>query len=136
MKVVLSNSLRKRLLMMSDNVFAKALLGDTYCEEMLYLSDDKDDPGRITFIEPDKLKRYGYFFRWSKKRRSDRTAARTIRIIFPDLRDSYYEEFHNLFISTATKVSLPCLNPLLQTHCLHSASKQSHKHPPSHYRLI
>ena len=49
--------------MMSDNVFAKALLGDTYCKEMLYLSDDKEDPGRITFIEPDKLKRYGYFFR-------------------------------------------------------------------------
>ena len=40
-----------------------------------------------------------------QKRRSDRTAARTIRIIFPDFRDSYYEEFHNLFISTATKVS-------------------------------
>lgn len=105
MKVVLSNSLRKRLLMMSDNVFAKALLGDTYCKEMLYLSDDKDDPGRITFIEPDKLKKYGYFFRWSKKRRSDRTAARTIRIIFPDIRDSFYEEFHNLFLSTISKVS-------------------------------
>lgn len=105
MKVVLSNSLRKRLLMMSDNVFAKALLGDTYCKEMLYLSDDKDDPGRITFIEPDKLKKYGYFFRWSKKRRSDRTAARTIRIIFPDFRDSSYEEFHNLFLSTISKVS-------------------------------
>lgn len=90
---------------MSDNVFAKALLGNTYCEEMLYLSDDKEDPSRITFIEPEKLKKYGYFFRWSKKRRSDKSAARTIRAIFPDFKDSYYEEFHNLFLSTITKTS-------------------------------
>lgn len=104
MRVIISKALQKRLKRMSDNIIAKALLGsDTFSDEIFYLGVSTFDPNQISYIDKNKLERYGNFHKWSAKYRVSTRPGRIVQKLWSYLDNKYTEEFALAFAASNAK---------------------------------